>query len=41
VHVKWTFCFNASDGSVAKIILLHFDTIIFTLMCHCLFNEND
>jgi transposase-like protein len=28
-------------GSVAKKIFLHFDTIIFTFMCHCLSNEND
>jgi hypothetical protein len=28
-------------GSVAKIIFLHFDTIIFTFMCHFSQNEND
>jgi len=29
------------SGFVAKIIFLHFDTIIFTFMCHFLSNEND
>ena len=28
-------------GSVAKIIFLHFDTIIFTFMWYFLSNEND
>ncbi len=28
-------------GSVAKIIFLQFDTIIFTVMCPFLSNEND
>jgi hypothetical protein len=28
-------------GSVAKIIFLHFDTLILTFMCQFLSNEND
>jgi len=39
--VSGTFLVSKEYGSVAKTIFLHFDTIIFTFMCHFLSNEND
>ena len=39
LNVRW-YSKYALSGSVAKIIFLHFDTIIFTFVCFIFYNKN-